>query len=214
MCYWESFLRVYLCCGDGDGEEDDNDIILSNIMDLMGLDEEEDESSSLNPPSMIFAYESESDSVDDEEYYVIYTPSFTKYNQVNQSDEISAKFLNRARFMAKEHEFGMTLEKFKEIVDAYLSALIYCPIQYKKKMIKEYESFASVYPHSKQQKTNMERTLELARNESLSDEKRRNYYLSAIMSAQNLETKKFIKSEYNLFYSVYKEKRNLQSDII
>lgn len=188
----DNFADNCCCCFFPDSyDREDN-----SIDDDIGLDIVVGES------LITFDFESDDDSLDDEEYYEIY-PYCTRKDTINQLDiklSKTVEYMEKARNLLNEKRHTMTKEDFYDIRDYYFQALISSPEQFKRKIIKEYERFINFYDYEKKAYGYaVQKALSIARDTAIANEVRCEQYRYAIVNTAEMDSKKDLKREYNNF---------------
>jgi hypothetical protein len=218
MINWYFWVNHVLCCGwvsdcsesltrgeETYSQEQQQPQCTDHLLDLINSDDTSNEEligvNKNGEPILKFTFEiNDEDSVDDPDYYRLYSPTGLPLNTSTQPD--LAITLNTARASANEHITSMTETLFHDIVRAYDLVLRSCPLKYKRHLIKEYEVLIERYePNSD--------TITLAKNYWLRaqdftvglEEQQKNYRL-AISMIPSAITKQEWKKEYNAFIAV------------
>lgn len=207
--FWHWYCCCYCCCKP---LNDTLDNLGECFCYITGMYETEDNSAEdddditldivVGESLIEFNFDSADDSLDDEEYYEIY-PYSTRKDSLHQFDVKSSKTaesMENARQLWNTKHDTMTKGDYFDIRDYYYNALLSSPEQFKRKIIKEYESFVNSYDYEKDTYSyTVQAELEKARDTGNDKETRCAKYRYAIVNTADTHTKKDLKKEYNSF---------------
>lgn len=166
-------------------------------------------------PPITFTFDSESDSVDDGDFYVRYPifnnggptslgshPSPMQQRQRISLSKTVTKISDARRIRNACTTEEMNRDDFYEAREAYAAAIKHTPEEYKRKIIRELDLFIASQPYE-QGRTDYEiqKALRMARDERVLISTRRSNYCYAIVNTCELTAKSDLKQEYNRFWN-------------